>query len=816
MSRDAVNFILDKYSVDSGVFKIFYDFENYVVDEAKTGDAITIVAPNLQAWVDDNATITPAEASGVMAYWAQDYIYTGIQDGRPGFSGASGAPGFDMRLYYDEDYYLGTWNIWNNWPGASITNPNKRNYNCCTGSYPWGPQLSCVTPSMDCWNWDTHTSPFSGWSGMYFTNTGAFADEATYVSSQPNADSLYSGRIYGDVDSFTGSSGSGNFNHGYIKVAHADNGLNSGYSGGATFLLSVQKSNVNPGVLFSNFTNGGNFSGYTAPTSGWELGLNAANKLYFRNYNELVPTIYTLNSVAAAQNIYGVRLDGGNVGMWHYDAATDDFNSTEFTVDENFIRPSYDWYIGTGEYQYEGYVDEFLYFSDIFGFGMLEEVSRAFFQDTTVSSAISGSLTGLVTGYEAIPTGETGNLYFTGVLSGTEGFTNSGVTPTGSALSGPVVAGDIYYELVSSTTGFLDNNYPFYVDTYSGFIASSAGTRITGFITGTSGFNVSGTRDVYVSSGVTGVISTGTGYTPLYGVTHYLATGEISGLVDVERVKYLPDTVYYIGQRTSSDNVLNGETGDFVEIITGISPVRSNVITPYGYNSLFERNTYLLESGSGVALFLNGLQQFEGTPLVTENEYYEKVFNVNSGDFFQSGSALFQNTFQSTSPSFNTDEVLCDLNQTGSKARLIITGSGQYNSAPFSEISADDTQVFFNGQKIYSGIDYESAGGLFRPTGTIVSTGLTGHFTTLPLQPGQASITGIGTYDQNFDHAQPWDTVIYYLNGVRQPPSQFIQHSTGVDLIQTGINIIDSVTGIVYNINGAIGMRYSSGDYWDG
>ena len=26
MSREAVNFVLDKYSVDSGVFKIYYDY----------------------------------------------------------------------------------------------------------------------------------------------------------------------------------------------------------------------------------------------------------------------------------------------------------------------------------------------------------------------------------------------------------------------------------------------------------------------------------------------------------------------------------------------------------------------------------------------------------------------------------------------------------------------------------------------------------------------------------------------------------------------------------------------------------------------
>jgi hypothetical protein len=253
-----------------------------------------------------------------------------------------------------------------------------------------------------------------------------------------------------------------------------------------------------------------------------------------------------------------------------------------------------------------------------------------------------------------------------------------------------------------------------------------------------------------------------------------------------------------------------------VEIISGISPILSNAFSSLGYNSKFSRNTYLVPSGDNPALFLNGIQQFEGTALVTEDDLYEKIFNVLSGDFFQSGAALFQNTFQSTSPSFNTDEVLCDLNQTGLKARLEITGSGQYEDAPFSQISPDSTQVFFNGQKIYSGIDYASEGGLFRPTGEIVEEGMIGFFTTLPLQQGQGSLTGINMYDYDFSFPYTLDSLSFYINGIRQNPDQFIQYSSGVNLIEAGLNIMEGTTGAVYYINGHVGLDYVIGDYWDG
>ena len=636
-----------------------------------------------------------------------------------------------------------------------------------------------------------------------------------HVSSVAPANSLYSGQIYGNIGGFTGNAGSGNFNEGYVKVAHADVNLNSGAQGSSTFLFSSKKSNPNAGVIFSNFGRTGNFTNYYTPPSGWEIGFNQANKLYFRNYDRLQPTIFTLNSIPTAENIYGVTLSDGDVGLWHYDAVESQFNIREFDVDGNFIRPSYDWYLGTGEYQYEGYLDEFFYFSDEFGPAILAEISRSIFQTTSISPAISGSVSTLVTGYDSVPTGSTGVLYYTGVLSGIVPFSRSGETPTGTGIRGDTEIGDEYYQLAQSYTNFLGNNYPYGLNLYDGFLATSTGTRTIGITTGVSGFEETGFNEVYMSSGVTGITSTGTGYSPLSGVRYYLATAEATGLVDQAIDKYLPDSVSYIGQRGSSWNTAGQGTGDFVEIISGLKPKINNLLASFGYNSTYGLNTYLIESGSGAVLFLNGMEQFEGTPLVTQNDMYEEIYNVKSGDFFQSGVAAFQNTFESSSPSFNTDEVLYDINQFGSKSQLHITGSGQYSNGPFDQISPDGTQVFLNGQKIYSGIDYRSEGGLFKPTGAIISQGITGIFTTAPSQEGADSVTGINRYDHNFVPSYKLDSLNFYINGVRQNPDQFIQHSRGVDLIKTGINIMERITTEVYNINGGTAIIYSSGDYWD-
>jgi hypothetical protein len=635
----------------------------------------------------------------------------------------------------------------------------------------------------------------------------------SHVLSQPSASPLYSGQVYGNFSTFTGDSGSGNFSGGYVKINNASSGLNSGSSGDCTFIFSTKKGNANEGVVFTNFVNTGNFLDYFAPTSGWEIGFNGANKIYFRNYDMLTPTIYSLNSIPSAENIYALTLAEGNIQISHYNPFNQEFAVRDFNSNANFIRPSYDWYLGTGTHSFQGHIDEFMYFSTALGGEVLAELCSAIFQTTTVSPAVSGSYSTLVTGYDTVPTGETGILYYTGVLSGTIPISGSGTTPTGHGEVGSVGIGDLYYELISSTTGFLDPNYPFYLDQYSGVLAISPGTQVLSLETGTSGFMVTGEIEVYTSSGVTGVLSTGTGYSPLSGIAYYEATGAFTGLENHTIHKYLPDAVYYIGER-----VPENDTGvnDMVEYISGVSPRATNHLASLGFNNKFGVNTYFIESGSGLALFLNGIQQVEGTADVTYDQYYEPIYNVNSGDFFQSGAAAFQNTFQSTSPIFTVDQVLYDVGQTGLKGQLTITGSGQYSGSAFSEISPDNTQVFLNGQKIYSGMDYISTGGLFWPTGYITSGGITGIFSTLPVQEGQGSITGLNKYDHTFDQPYPLDSLIYYINGVRQNPDEFIQHSANVDLIESGVNIMEGITTLVYNINGGIGIEYSSGEYWDG
>ena len=106
-------------------------------------------------------------------------------------------------------------------------------------------------------------------------------------------------------------------------------------------------------------------------------------------------------------------------------------------------------------------------------------------------------------------------------------------------------------------------------------------------------------------------------------------------------------------------------------------------------------------------------------------------------------------------------------------------------------INPHNTQIFINGQKIYSGIDYyaepeQARGEDFHGSGFV--TGITGSLMTFPQVTGSYNISGAsGVYDIKGVFLPD---NIYYMNGIRQDPRQFIVYCSGVGLITgTGVGI---------------------------
>ena len=125
-----------------------------------------------------------------------------------------------------------------------------------------------------------------------------------------------------------------------------------------------------------------------------------------------------------------------------------------------------------------------------------------------------------------------------------------------------------------------------------------------------------------------------------------------------------------------------------------------------------------------------------------------------------------------------------------------ITNTQQWRDGRKLGISGDGVQVFINGQKIYSGahLDYVVREGFV--SGQNFVTGITGDLSTYPNYTDLTMTTGEGLYDLT---GRFLVDNVYYLNGVRQNPKNFLVYPTGVSLME-GIKVeLDGKQDIIYN-----------------
>ena len=143
-----------------------------------------------------------------------------------------------------------------------------------------------------------------------------------------------------------------------------------------------------------------------------------------------------------------------------------------------------------------------------------------------------------------------------------------------------------------------------------------------------------------------------------------------------------------------------------------------------------------------------------------------------------------------------SDQLLYDITSSGDKNSLTIDTTGQYASAPFSEIPTANSQIFFNGVKLIENIDYLTAGG-FIPSGAI--TGATGVYFTYPAYSGGVSYTGSGAepIDVTGDGFLPGGYVLFF-NGIRAPVPDIIAHAANSDLI-SGTTVL-STYSLIYRM----------------
>ena len=687
--------------------------------------------------------------------------------------------------------------------------------------------------SREALNYYLNTLGITGKAPLVFYDFTSYSTDGAdyFVDSMESGNTTYSGQITSNVASFTGNnSGSGYFTDQHVEITNTA----SLASEQATFLFSHYKSGDKNGTIFSNLSG----------VSGYEIGINNANKLYFNHYVDGEPSIKTFDNIPSEKNIYAVKMGLGEIELRrlnpaHGTSGDYQFESTTMSIPAYGITNTPQWNIGSGEYQYEGWIDYFAYFNTRISDEKLTQLGNSLYKTYEVVGPITGATRPLLTGVQTIPTAITGEVGRTGVITGRFTGTTGYSYSVGSPVTGAVgISGTIYVPV----TGILNKaysgeNYGWMHDVVyqkienlnyilgtgglvatgrSGFLSSGSGDfgywvfddntgsyegvpgsgnpgtlfGITGFSYTTTSIDVTGQSGVMLgNSGVTGIIYSGYSGSGLYAPSGtYTGTGTT---VSVEGD--LPLSYYY--DYLSNQNEA-GLTGFFERIMipAGGATNKKGAFKEIALLNRLYVGTTGKRSISGTNLSLNGIAQLSGSGLQTRDAMNIPHFS-SSEDYFISGyTRLIPNLSLNT----QSDEPLYDYDQTGNRSGILkITNVSEYASAPFSEIGdVGQKQIFFNGVKLYSGRDYVDQGG-FYPSGAVTSA--TGVYFAYPLYEGSTSFTGedSDTLEVFNEYFKP-NAYVLYVNGVRQSVDGFVEHAGDTDFL-TGKRVVDNALTNIYN-----------------
>lgn len=701
-------------------------------------------------------------------------------------------------------------------------------------------------------------------SGLQLDGLKIFYDFNSYsgsnvIRSTPygTGNNPYSGEIMNYSSDFTGaSSGSGFFNGQYIDVKNTSGILSESF----TLIFSQEKTGVSPGVIFSTLDPGGPSGceiGITTSNKLYYKNYIAGTP----SYKTLDDYLYDKNICAISMNANGsVGLSRLNVSEEKEEPPIYKFsNSSRNDLDapddvdkdmrgyelstKSFVLPAYSLSngssltIGSGEYPYKGFMDYFLYFDKNIGGDGVSQVIQSMYSQRNLVPAPTGLVSGEITGYYVTSSGVSGKvgtpLYVSGsgIRSGFYTYTS------GSALTGSVGLSGIVYvptNSISHISGTDQADQEIY-------------RRITNL---TLSFSLSGASepsllDDYESSGsywhfsgnsgtFNGVSASGAPGT-LFGVTGFrmeTITGYRSGLsfpllgysgnsgVLYSGFSYsglrAPDAIYtgsgaYISRTSFGDGGIEGYYPDAISAIGNIdknffydvvydmaySKGLNNESTPTRDSPYRDLVFYMTGSANQhkINVAANGVSTFTGFMEESKDHFNRPIRTVVSG-FEVRRTKVFTSLDLSIA-----DQMIYDIGASGDRSALTISSVSDYSSSPFSSFDIQNKTVFFNGVKLYSGIDYIDDGG-FYPSGTV--TGATGVYFTYLDYSGQSTQTGSGQslITVNHDSITPNGYVLFF-NGIRQPEGNIIEHARYSDLI-SGTDLVNAETeiySITYNGN---------------
>lgn len=342
----------------------------------------------------------------------------------------------------------------------------------------------------------------------------------------------------------------------------------SGLSGDNwTHLIVFDKITGGRGVLFDSLSTGLLWSGYT-------LGVNDANKLYFESYDQNGYSCRTSNIMLGQRNCVAFVKSDETLSFYAFDAPHNSILSDSFNISAEFTRFSQNIAIGRGldaaTYPANAYVDDYVYLSDgLNPSALLALMSGLFSTVVTGAGPVTSVTRREITGYS------TGQYMYSGVTGYVNIITGSGQNPFGIweyqyqtvPLTGLIATGA---KIVTPLTG--DVVYSFTGDATTSVVFDDS------LVTGMTLNEVSFIRKLYPSSDRTFLLTSTS-----------LRTGDLNlvGSYDAINARFQLDDIY-----TGIQAYLNGQAG----FNLGTYPTGIGYYTGYGVSGTYSLTGFYAEA----------------------------------------------------------------------------------------------------------------------------------------------------------------------------------------------------------------------------
>ncbi len=235
--------------------------------------------------------------------------------------------------------------------------------------------------------------PISQFEIYYDFNESGANPIVPQSSSQPQ----YLGTI-GTVGSFYSIPGSGRFSSSqHVSIANA-----SGLSASSfTMFFVYEKPYSGNAVLFSSLTSGGSVP------SGFIIGINDANRLYFECYDQNGQNIYTSSNIYGEKNAIAVSKQNNLLNFYYYNFNEQAVEPELFTISSTALYQSNQATLGSPlnapayvtENSFSGYMDQFVYVNSSLTSNIVSNLFSGFYASgLPYTVVVVGQTNGLITG----------------------------------------------------------------------------------------------------------------------------------------------------------------------------------------------------------------------------------------------------------------------------------------------------------------------------------------------------------------------------------------------------------------------------------